>query len=34
MIRELFATDESLPLPEIEVRSAIAKAALDAWFVY
>jgi hypothetical protein len=34
MIRELFATDEPLPPSEIEVRSAIAQGALNAWFVH
>jgi hypothetical protein len=34
MLRELFATDEALPLAEIEVRSAIAHAVLNVWFTH
>lgn len=32
MIQELFATDAPLPRPEIEVRSLLARAVLNAWF--
>lgn len=34
MICELFATKEPMPVLETEVRSAIAKAGLNAWFAH
>lgn len=30
-IRELFANDDPLPVAELKIRSAIAKAAVKAW---
>ncbi|ASL48858.1 hypothetical protein bAD24_p00785 (plasmid) [Burkholderia sp. AD24] len=32
VIRELFANDAPLPVEEIKIRSAIAQAALQAWY--
>ena len=32
VIRELFANDASLPVAEIEIRSAIAQTALQGWY--
>jgi len=34
MIRELFATEAAMPAVEVEVRRAIAQAALNAWFAH
>lgn len=34
MIRKLFATDLPMPLAEIEVRSALAQSALNAWLAH
>jgi hypothetical protein len=34
MIQGLFATETPMPAAEIDVRSSLARAVLDAWFVH